>query len=207
MLASININNEFRTNIIQIFVFLYLVYMQSNSSIIFVFAMLMQMHILNQPIHTSNGQSAPVLSREPSTKSNNHPPASVSFNGKTDTTKQNHSSLACKASNVLHEEQSNAVQFQPYTLNFLQSMFQEEKLSPAYSLVLTVTVCSAVKLDQTQMDLIAKKMQRITGFSNLRLMNTVDPSLIAGFVISYGTDESSVIDLSVKGELAALANQ
>jgi ATP synthase delta (OSCP) subunit len=181
--------------------------MQSNNSIIFVFVMFMQMHILNQPINTGSCQSAPVFSREPSTKSNNHPPASVNFDGKIDAAKQNHSSLACKASNIIHEEQSNAVQFQPYTLNFLQSMFQEEKFTKAHSLVLTVTVCSAVKLDQTLIDLIAKKMQRITGFTNLRLVNTVDPSLIAGFVISYGTDESSVIDLSVKGELAALANQ
>lgn len=172
--------------------------------------MFVQMHILNQPINTGSCQSSPAFSREPSTKTNNHPPASVSFDRKTDAAKQNSSSLTCKASNVLHEGQSKAVQFQPYTLKFLRSIYQEEKFTPAScanSLVLTVTVCSAVKLDQIQLDLIAKKMQRITGFTNLRLVNTVDPSLIAGFVISYGTDESSVIDLSVKGELAALANQ
>lgn len=170
----------------------------------------MQMNILNPPISTSSCQSTSVFSKESSAKvTNNQLPASVRFDGATRATKQNLSSFTCKASNVLHDGHSEAAQFQPYTLNFLQSIFQE-KFTPASSavnLVLTVAVCSAVKLDQTQIDLIAKKMQRITGFTNLRIVDTVDPSLIAGFVISYGTDESNVIDLSVKGELAALANQ
>ncbi|KAJ6853775.1 ATP synthase delta chain, chloroplastic [Iris pallida] len=71
--------------------------------------------------------------------------------------------------------------------------------------VLKVAVSSAVRLDDTQIDLIARKMRRLTGFVNLRLENVVDPSLIAGFVISYGMGDSHVIDLSVKGQLAALA--
>ena len=73
------------------------------------------------------------------------------------------------------------------------------------SIVLSVSVSSAVKLDARQIELIARKMQKLTGFRNLRLENIVDPSLIAGFTISYGDDESNVIDLSVQGQLAALA--
>lgn len=70
---------------------------------------------------------------------------------------------------------------------------------------LVVCVSSAVKLDGRQIDLIARKMRRLTGFRKLRLENAVDPSLIAGFVISYCDDGSQVIDLSVKGKLDALA--
>lgn len=70
---------------------------------------------------------------------------------------------------------------------------------------LVVSVSSAVKLDERQIELISKKMQRLTGFQELRLENSIDPSLIAGFVISYCSDGSHVIDLSVKGQLAMLA--
>jgi hypothetical protein len=37
--------------------------------------------------------------------------------------------------------------------------------------------------------------------------NVVDPSLIAGFVICYGLDDSHAIDLSVRARLAALKNR
>lgn len=72
-------------------------------------------------------------------------------------------------------------------------------------IVLSVSISSAVKLDTTQIELIARKMQKLTGFVNLKVQNIVDPSLIAGFSICYGDDESNIIDLSVKGQLAALA--
>ncbi|XP_008791178.1 ATP synthase delta chain, chloroplastic-like [Phoenix dactylifera] len=111
------------------------------------------------------------------------------------------------------------VEFQPFSLNFLHAFMDNEKLdaikdvmgeaagsiSSQPSGVLAIVVSSAVKLDGRQIDLIAKKMQRLTGFPNLRMENIIDPSLIAGFVISYGDDDSHVIDLSVKGQLAALA--
>lgn len=71
--------------------------------------------------------------------------------------------------------------------------------------VLVVSVSSAVKLDERQIELISKKMQRLTGFQELRIENSIDPSLIAGFVISYCSDGSHVIDLSVKSQLATLA--
>ncbi|KAJ4755222.1 ATP synthase subunit delta [Rhynchospora pubera] len=168
------------------------------------------MNILNQPISAGSCKSSS-LSKEASSKITNNPlPASVKIDGTTQPTKQNLSSLKCKASNVLHERLSKAAQFQPYMLNFLPSIFQEKKFTQATSaesLVLTVAVSSAVKLNQDQIDLIAKKMRRITGFTNLNLVTTVDPSLIAGFVISYGMDESCVIDLSVKAQLAKLANK
>ncbi|CAN6469557.1 unnamed protein product [Victoria cruziana] len=70
---------------------------------------------------------------------------------------------------------------------------------------LTVSVSSAMKLQRHQLDQIAKKMQRITGTTRVSLKNTVDPSLIAGFVISYEKEGSHTIDLSVKGKLEKLA--
>ncbi|KAG1347035.1 ATP synthase delta chain, chloroplastic [Cocos nucifera] len=110
------------------------------------------------------------------------------------------------------------VEFQPFTLNFFHSFMYNEKLNVIEDVmgevgcissqpidVLAIAVSSAVKLDGRQIDLIARKMQRLTGFRNLRIENIIDPSLIAGFVISYGDDDSHVIDLSVKGRLAALA--
>lgn len=75
------------------------------------------------------------------------------------------------------------------------------------NVVLTVSVSSALKLDERQVSLIARKMKRLTGFTNLKLENTIDPTLIAGFVISYGDDGSNIIDLSVKGQLANLASR
>ena len=60
------------------------------------------------------------------------------------------------------------------------------------------TVRSAVKLEQEQQFLIAKKLQELTGSKNIKLKPVIDESLIAGFTVEYG---SSQIDLSVKGQL------
>ncbi|XP_031485559.1 ATP synthase delta chain, chloroplastic-like [Nymphaea colorata] len=70
---------------------------------------------------------------------------------------------------------------------------------------LTVSVSSAMKLQRHQLDQIAKKMQRITGTARVSIKNTIDPSVIAGFVISYEKEGSHTIDLSVKGKLDKLA--
>lgn len=102
--------------------------------------------------------------------------------------------------------------FQPLTLNFLRSLLDRGSVAgeggaapPLHAL--RVVVSSAVELDARQTELIARKMRRITGFVNLTIENVVDPSLIAGFVVCYGPGDSHVIDLSVKGQLAALKNR
>lgn len=109
--------------------------------------------------------------------------------------------------------------FQPLTLNFLRSLLDRDSVSSIADGVageggaapplhaLRVVVSSAVELDARQTELIARKMRRITGFVNLTIENVVDPSLIAGFVVCYGPGDSHVIDLSVKGQLAALKNR
>ncbi|KAH7655277.1 F-type H+-transporting ATPase subunit delta protein [Dioscorea alata] len=103
-------------------------------------------------------------------------------------------------------------EFQPLTPCIMNSFLEMGSFNLLKSnrgfpsrVVLNVVIYSAAKLENKQIDLIARKMQRLTGFRNLKLENIIDPSLIAGFVISYDTDGSRVIDLSVKGQLAALA--
>jgi F-type H+-transporting ATPase subunit delta len=66
------------------------------------------------------------------------------------------------------------------------------------------TVRSAVKLEQEQQFLIAKKLQELTGSKNIKLKPAVDPALIAGFVVEYG---SSQVDLSVKGQLDRISSE
>lgn len=66
------------------------------------------------------------------------------------------------------------------------------------------TVRSAVKLEQEQQFLVAKKLQELTGAKNVKLKPEVDPSLIAGFVVEYG---SSQVDLSVKGQLDKITQE
>lgn len=60
------------------------------------------------------------------------------------------------------------------------------------------TLRSAVRMEQENQFLIAKKLQELTGSKNIKLKPVIDESLIAGFVIEFG---SSQIDLSVKGRL------
>lgn len=67
-----------------------------------------------------------------------------------------------------------------------------------------VTFQSAVKLEQEQQFLIAKKLQELTGSKNIKLRPMIDTSLIAGFVVEYG---SSQIDLSIKGQIEKVAEQ
>jgi len=60
------------------------------------------------------------------------------------------------------------------------------------------TLRSAVRMEQENQFLIAKKLQELTGSKNIKLKPVIDESLIAGFVIEFG---SSQIDLSVRGRL------
>jgi F-type H+-transporting ATPase subunit delta len=66
------------------------------------------------------------------------------------------------------------------------------------------TLRSAVKLEQEQQFLIAKKLQEMTGSKNIKLKPVVDADLVAGFVVEYG---STQIDLSVKGQLEKISGE
>lgn len=103
------------------------------------------------------------------------------------------------------------------TLNFLNLLLDNDRFVAAAAIfeafeaqycALTdtqvATVRSAVKLEQEQQFLIAKKLQELTGSKNIKLKPAVDPALIAGFVVEYG---SSQVDLSVKGQLDRISSE
>lgn len=46
--------------------------------------------------------------------------------------------------------------------------------------------------------MIAKKLQELTGSKNIKLKPVIDQSLIAGFIVEYG---SCQIDLSIRGQI------
>jgi F-type H+-transporting ATPase subunit delta len=98
-----------------------------------------------------------------------------------------------------------------YTINFLGLLLQQDRLVAVEEVfesfeiqyckltdTQVATVRSAVKLEQEQQFLIAKKLQELCGAKNIKVKPVIDESLIAGFVVEYG---SSQIDLSVKGQL------
>lgn len=107
--------------------------------------------------------------------------------------------------------------FHQYTMNFLNVLVQKDRLALLDEICesfeeqyckLTDTqvavVRSAVKLEQEQQFLIAKKLQELTGSKHIKLRPVIDQSLIAGFVVEYG---SSQIDLSIKNQVERVAEQ
>ncbi|CAI6003820.1 unnamed protein product [Closterium sp. NIES-65] len=132
------------------------------------------------------------------------------------------------ASPVASDEQKKAVikslaadsGFNAYTANFLNVLVDKKRMGIFKEIAavfeelycdITDTqvaiVTSAVKLENSQQALIAKKLQSMTGAKNIKLKNVVDSSLIAGFIVKYGKDGSQLIDMSVKGQLDRLAQQ
>ncbi|GIL82450.1 hypothetical protein Vretimale_11890 [Volvox reticuliferus] len=107
--------------------------------------------------------------------------------------------------------------FQQYTVNFLNLLVEKDRLSLVPEIcecfedfycqmtdTQVATLRSAVKLEQEQQFLIAKKLQELTGSKNIKLKPVIDSSLIAGFVVEYG---SSQIDLSIRGQIERVADQ
>jgi F-type H+-transporting ATPase subunit delta len=101
--------------------------------------------------------------------------------------------------------------FSNFTTNFLLLLVDKQRIDAADDICAAfedmycqltdtqvATVKSAVKLEQEQQFMIAKKLQELTGAKNIKLKPVIDETLIAGFVVEYG---SSQIDLSVKGQL------
>lgn len=101
--------------------------------------------------------------------------------------------------------------FNSYTTNFLMLLVDKNRIDAIAEVIaafedsyckLTDTqvavVKSAVKLEEPQQFLIAKKLQELTGAKNIKIKPVIDESLIAGFIVEYG---SAQIDLSIKGAL------
>jgi len=107
--------------------------------------------------------------------------------------------------------------FQAYTLNFLSLLLDKQRIELLEPILAefekeyctatdtqVATVRSAVKLEQEQQFLIAKKLQELTGSKNIKLKPVIDQALIAGFVVEYG---SASIDLSIKGQLEKITGE
>jgi len=107
--------------------------------------------------------------------------------------------------------------FNQYTNNFLNLLVEKDRLPLLEEIceefeglyckltdTQVATLRSAVKLEQEQQFLIAKKLQELTGSKNIKMKPVIDQSLIAGFVVEYG---SSQIDLSVRGQLEKVAEE
>eukprot|EP00210_Caulerpa_lentillifera_P000640 g618.t1 len=107
--------------------------------------------------------------------------------------------------------------FDQYTVNFLNlvmekgrasfliemcNMFEEQYCKMSDTLVVTLT--SAVQLDESERFEIVQKLQELSGAKYVKLKPVIDPRIIAGFTLEYG---SSQIDLSVKGQLERLSQQ
>ena len=65
-----------------------------------------------------------------------------------------------------------------------------------------VEVSSASKLTDSQQDLLIEKLEKMTNAREVKLVITVDPNLLGGFLIKTN---SKVIDFTVKNQLQLLA--
>jgi len=80
--------------------------------------------------------------------------------------------------------------------------FEEQYCKMTDTCVATLT--SAIQLDEEEQYQIAKKLRELSGAKNIKLKPVLDPSLIAGFVVEFG---SSQIDMSVKGQLNRVSSE
>uniref|UniRef100_A0A0C9RYF5 TSA: Wollemia nobilis Ref_Wollemi_Transcript_4034_1016 transcribed RNA sequence n=1 Tax=Wollemia nobilis TaxID=56998 RepID=A0A0C9RYF5_9CONI len=118
------------------------------------------------------------------------------------------------------EKIADEAKFQPKTLNFLYILVDNKRIDLIEDIIkefelvynqMTDTelaiVTSVVKLENRHLAEIAKKVQSFTSSKNVRLKTVIDPSLIAGFTIRFGSSGSNFIDMSVRAELEKLASQ
>ncbi|CAM8938383.1 unnamed protein product [Rhodiola kirilowii] len=68
-------------------------------------------------------------------------------------------------------------------------------------------VKSVVPLESQHLEQIAKGVQKLSGAKNVKIKTVLDPSLVAGFTIRYGSGGSKLIDMSVKKQLEEIAEQ
>ena len=107
--------------------------------------------------------------------------------------------------------------FNQYTVNFLDLLIDSNRIDAISEIcesfevkyceltdTMVATLRSAVKLEQEQQFLIAKKLQELSGARNVKIVPIIDESLIAGFVVEWG---ASQIDLSVKGQLNKITTE
>ncbi|KAM7514623.1 hypothetical protein LguiA_004206 [Lonicera macranthoides] len=116
------------------------------------------------------------------------------------------------------DEISKSANLQPHVENFLNVLIDSRRIEiiedifKEFELVynkLTDTemaiVSSVVKLESQHLAKIAKRVQKLTGAKNVRIKAVIDPSLLAGFMIRYGSSGSKLIDMSVKKQIEEIS--
>lgn len=118
------------------------------------------------------------------------------------------------------QEIGKAEEMTPHMVNFLSILVDMGRIDIIKDIVMefeviynqrtgteVAVVSSVVKLESEQLAQIAKHVQRLTGAKNVRIKTVIDPSLVAGFTIRYGSSGSKLIDMSVKKQLTEIASQ
>lgn len=106
----------------------------------------------------------------------------------------------------------------PHTANFLNILIDMNRIELIAEIVKefelvynkltnteTAVVTSVVQLDSQHLAQIAKQVQKLTGAKNVRIKTMIDPSIVAGFIVRYGSGGSKLIDMSVKKQLEEIA--
>ncbi|KAK2978438.1 hypothetical protein RJ640_023597 [Escallonia rubra] len=118
------------------------------------------------------------------------------------------------------DEITASSKIQPHIANFLNILIDMKRIDlmkdivKEFELVYNrptdtelAVVTSVVQLESQHLAQIAKGVQRLTGSKNVRIKTVIDPSLVAGFTIRYGSSGSKLIDMSVKKQLEEIAAQ
>lgn len=121
---------------------------------------------------------------------------------------------------ALIDEIAKSSELQPHVVNFLNVVVdnQRAELVPqivrefetAYNALTgteEATVTSVVQLESQDLAQIAQHVQKITGAANVRIKTRIDPELIAGFTVQYGSDSSNLIDMSVRKQIAEITSE
>ncbi|CAM8935888.1 unnamed protein product [Rhodiola kirilowii] len=109
---------------------------------------------------------------------------------------------------------------QPHTVNFINILVDMKRMDIIKDILkefeivynkMTDTelavVKSVVPLESQHLEQIAKGVQKLSGAKNVKIKTVLDPSLVAGFTIRYGSGGSKLIDMSVKKQLEEIAEQ
>ncbi|KZV48440.1 ATP synthase delta chain, chloroplastic [Dorcoceras hygrometricum] len=109
---------------------------------------------------------------------------------------------------------------QPHVANFLNILVDMKRIDMIREIIkefdvvfnkMTETelavVSSVVELESQHLAQIAKSVQKLTGARNVRIKTKIDPTLVAGFTVRYGSSGSKLIDMSVKKQLEEIALQ
>lgn len=118
------------------------------------------------------------------------------------------------------DELASSSPLQPHTANFLNILIDSKRIDIIKDIVKEfetvynketetelAVVTSVVPLESQHLAQIAKQVQKLTGAKNVRIKTVIDPSLVAGFTVRFGSSGSKLIDLSVKKQLEEIAAQ